>query len=48
VVLAAHSNSQTVELLAIVRHEYANTVFLGEEKLPLTLLDLPYEVEVKE
>ena len=48
VVLAAHTNNQTVELLAIVRHEYANTVFLGEEKLPLTLLDLPYEVEVKE
>ena len=48
VVLATHTNSQTVELLAIVRHEYANAVFLGEEKLPLTLLDLPYEVEIKD
>ncbi|MBK8327718.1 MAG: folate-binding protein YgfZ [Moraxellaceae bacterium] len=48
VVLATQSDPQTIELLAIVRHEYAHTVFLGDEKLPLTLLNLPYTVEVKE
>jgi folate-binding protein YgfZ len=47
VVLAAQTNNQTVELLAIVRHEHSQNVFLGEEKHPLTLLELPYEVEVK-
>ena len=47
VVLAAQTNDQTVELLAIVRHEHSQNVFLGEEKHPLTLLELPYEVEIK-
>lgn len=48
VVLAAQRDSQTVELLAIVRHEHCQQVFLGEEKLPLQLLDLPYVIEMKE
>ena len=48
VVLAAQSDAHTVELLAIVRHDHCQQVFLGEEKLPLQLLDLPYMVEVKE
>ncbi|HNB20736.1 MAG TPA: tRNA-modifying protein YgfZ, partial [Agitococcus sp.] len=48
VVLAAQTDAQTVELLAIVRHDHCQQVFLGEEKEPLQLLDLPYVVEVKE
>ncbi|MCB1659224.1 MAG: folate-binding protein YgfZ [Moraxellaceae bacterium] len=48
VVLAAQADAQSVELLAIVRHDYADKVFLGDEKRPLELLPLPYVVEVKE
>ena len=48
VVLAAHTDQQTIELLAIVRHDYCQSVFLGEEKLPLQLLELPYVIDVKE
>lgn len=48
VVLAAQADNQTIELLAIVRHEHCQQVFLGENKLPLQLRDLPYVVELKE
>ena len=48
VVLAAQADAESVELLAIVRHDYADKVFLGDEKRPLELLPLPYVVEVKE
>ena len=48
VVLAAQADAESVELLAIVRHDYADKVFLGEDKQPLALLPLPYVVEVKE
>ena len=48
VVLAAQADNQTIELLAIVRHEHCQNVFLGDDKLPLQLRELPYVVEVKE
>lgn len=48
VVLAAQRDAQTVELLAIVRHDHKHQVFLGEDKTPLQCVDLPYVVEVKE
>lgn len=47
VILAAHTASHTVELLAIVRHAQSQTVFWGEAKIALSNLNLPYVVDVK-
>lgn len=48
VVLAAQRDKQTVELLALVRHDHKDSVVLGAERCPLQCLPLPYIVEVKE
>lgn len=48
VVLAAQADNHTIELLAIVRHQHCQNAFLGDDKLPLQLRELPYVVEVKE
>ncbi|PTQ89737.1 YgfZ/GcvT domain-containing protein [Agitococcus lubricus] len=48
VVLAAQASPDTVELLAIARHDKVSHLFLGEEKKSLDVLDLPYVVAMKD
>ncbi|MDO9178559.1 MAG: hypothetical protein Q7U16_09535 [Agitococcus sp.] len=48
VVLAAKRDDNTVEMLAIARRGHLDNLHLAETQQALTLLDLPYVVEVKE
>jgi folate-binding Fe-S cluster repair protein YgfZ len=48
VVLTAKRDDHTIELLAITRREHLQGLYLAETQQALTLLDLPYVVEVKE
>jgi folate-binding protein YgfZ len=48
VVLVAKGDDNTVEMLAIARRGHLDGLHLAESKQVLTLLDLPYVVEVKE
>ena len=48
VVLTAKRDDNTVEMLAIARRGHLDNLHLAETKQALTLLDLPYVVEVKE
>jgi folate-binding protein YgfZ len=48
VVLAAQRDSSTIEMLAIARRGHLEGLHIAESNQALTLLDLPYVVEVKE
>lgn len=48
VVLTAQHDAETVEMLAIVRHDYKHTVMLEDGKTALVNLPLPYVIEAKE
>jgi hypothetical protein len=48
VVLAAKRSDNTVEMLVIARRDHLDGLHLAETQQALTLLDLPYVVEVKE
>jgi folate-binding protein YgfZ len=48
VVLVAKRDNNTVEMLAIARRGHLDGLHLAETQQALTLLDLPYVVEVKE
>lgn len=48
VVLTAQRDDNTVEMLAIARRGHLDNLHLADTKQALTLLDLPYVVEVKE
>ncbi len=48
VVLAAQRDSNTFEMLAIARRDHLEGLHIAESNQPLTRLELPYVVEVKE